>query len=144
MLQITDLTLRIAGRPLIEGASLTLPDGSKAGLVGRNGAGKTTLFRAIVGEISPDAGSISVPKGTRIIDAAARVGVDILHYCYHEALSAPAQCRMCLVEMEKSPKLVPACVTTVAEGSVILTQSEKALKSRTGTLEFYLINHPLD
>jgi ATP-binding cassette subfamily F protein 3 len=66
MLQITDLTLRIAGRPLIEGASLTLPDGSKAGLVGRNGAGKTTLFRAIVGEISPDAGSISVPKGTRI------------------------------------------------------------------------------
>jgi NADH-quinone oxidoreductase subunit G len=91
-----------------------------------------------------DGVQISVPKGTRIIDAAARVGVDILHYCYHEALSAPAQCRMCLVEMEKSPKLVPACVTTVAEGSVILTQSEKALKSRTGTLEFYLINHPLD
>ena len=66
MLQITDLTLRIAGRPLIEGASLTLPSGAKAGLVGRNGAGKTTLFRAIVGDIAPDAGSISLPKGTRI------------------------------------------------------------------------------
>jgi NADH-quinone oxidoreductase subunit G len=87
---------------------------------------------------------LEVPKGTRIIDAAARVGVDILHYCYHEALSAPAQCRMCLVEVEKSPKLLPACVTTVTEGSVILTQSEKALKSREGTLEFYLVNHPLD
>ena len=66
MLQIADLTLRIAGRPLIEGASLTLPAGGKAGFVGRNGAGKTTLFRAIAGEISPDAGSISLPKGTRI------------------------------------------------------------------------------
>ena len=66
MLQITDLTLRIAGRPLIEGATLTLPEGSKSGFVGRNGAGKTTLFRAIAGEISPDAGSISLPKGARI------------------------------------------------------------------------------
>ncbi len=66
MLQIADLTLRIAGRPLIEGASLTLPAGAKAGFVGRNGAGKTTLFRAIAGDIAPDAGSISLPKGTRI------------------------------------------------------------------------------
>ncbi len=66
MLQITDLTLRIAGRPLIEAASLTIPAGAKAGLVGRNGAGKTTLFRAIVGDIAPDAGSISLPKGLRI------------------------------------------------------------------------------
>ncbi len=66
MLQITDLTLRIAGRPLLEGASLTLPAGFKAGFVGRNGAGKTTLFRAIAGEIAPDAGTISLPKGTRI------------------------------------------------------------------------------
>jgi ATP-binding cassette subfamily F protein 3 len=66
MLQIADLTLRIAGRPLIEGASLTLPAGWKAGFVGRNGAGKTTLFRAIAGDIAPDAGSIALPKGTRI------------------------------------------------------------------------------
>src|SRR5687768_9771188 len=66
MLQITDLTLRIAGRPLLEGASLSLPAGSKAGFVGRNGAGKTTLFRAVAGDVMPDAGSISLPKGVRI------------------------------------------------------------------------------
>ena len=66
MLQLSELTLRIAGRPLIEGASLMLPAGTKAGFVGRNGAGKTTLFRAIAGDISPDAGSISLPKGARI------------------------------------------------------------------------------
>jgi ATP-binding cassette subfamily F protein 3 len=66
MLQFTDLTLRVAGRPLIEGASLALPAGSKAGFVGRNGAGKTTLFRAIAGDIAPDSGSISLPRNTRI------------------------------------------------------------------------------
>ncbi|HET7276270.1 MAG TPA: molybdopterin-dependent oxidoreductase [Longimicrobiaceae bacterium] len=87
---------------------------------------------------------VEVPKGTRMIDVAARVGVDIPHYCYHPGLSAPAQCRMCLVELEGAPKLMPACVTQVADGNVILTQSEKALKSREGTLEMYLVNHPLD
>jgi ATP-binding cassette subfamily F protein 3 len=66
MLQIADLTLRIAGRPLLEGASVTLPTGSKVGFVGRNGTGKTTLFRAIAGDLAPDAGSVSLPKGTRI------------------------------------------------------------------------------
>ncbi len=91
-----------------------------------------------------DGVQITVPKGTRIIDAAARAGVEVPHYCYHPALSAPAQCRMCLVEVEGVPKLLPACVSTVAEGNVILTHSEKALKSRQGTLEFYLVNHPLD
>jgi NADH-quinone oxidoreductase subunit G len=85
-----------------------------------------------------------VPKGTRMIDACARVGVDIPHYCYHPGLSAPAQCRQCLVEVEGMPKLMPACVTTVAEGNTILTQSEKSLKARKGNLEFYLLNHPLD
>ena len=66
MLQINDVTLRIAGRPLLEGASLSLPAGSKAGFVGRNGAGKTTLFRAVAGDIAPDAGAIALPKGVRI------------------------------------------------------------------------------
>jgi ATP-binding cassette subfamily F protein 3 len=66
MLKIADLTIRIAGRPLLEGAGLTLPAGAKAGLVGRNGAGKTTLFRAIAGDLSPDAGSIALPNGARI------------------------------------------------------------------------------
>ena len=87
---------------------------------------------------------ITVPKGTRIIDAAARVGIDVPHYCYHPSLSAPAQCRMCLVEVEGVPKLLPACVSQVADGNVIHTQSEKSLEARKGNLEFYLVNHPLD
>lgn len=86
----------------------------------------------------------TVPRGTRIIEAAEQVGIGIAHYCYHPGLSAPAMCRMCLVEVEGAPKLVPACVTTVAEGQVILTESENARAARTGTLEFYLANHPLD
>lgn len=94
--------------------------------------------------INIDGLSIEVPKGTRMIDACAQVGVDIPHYCYHPGLSAPAQCRQCLVEVEGMPKLMPACVTTVAEGNVILTQSDKSLKAREGNLEFYLLNHPLD
>ncbi len=87
---------------------------------------------------------VTVPKGTRIIEAAEQAGIGIAHYCYHPGLSAPAMCRMCLVEVEGAPKLQPACVTTVAEGNNILTESERALESRKGTLEFYLINHPLD
>jgi NADH-quinone oxidoreductase subunit G len=87
---------------------------------------------------------VEVPKGTRMIDAAARVGVDVPHYCYHPGLSAPAQCRMCLVEVEGVPKLLPSCTSEVQEGNVIHTASEKALKAREGVLEFLLVNHPLD
>jgi NADH-quinone oxidoreductase subunit G len=94
--------------------------------------------------VTIDGLEMDVPKGTRILDAAAMAGVDIPHYCYHPELSAPAQCRMCLVEVEKVPKLVPACTGTVAEGNVIHTQSEKSLQARQGVLEFYLVNHPLD
>ena len=86
----------------------------------------------------------TVPRGTRIIEAAEELGIGIAHYCYHPGLSAPAMCRMCLVEVEGAPKLAPACVTAVADGQVILTESEKAREARMGTLEFYLANHPLD
>jgi NADH-quinone oxidoreductase subunit G len=86
----------------------------------------------------------TVPKNLRIIEAAEHLGVGIAHYCYHPGLSAPAMCRMCLVEVEGAPKLAPACVTPVAEGQVIHTESEKARTAREGTLEFYLLNHPLD
>jgi NADH-quinone oxidoreductase subunit G len=86
----------------------------------------------------------AVPKNLRIIEAAEQLGVGIAHYCYHPGLSAPAMCRMCLVEVEGAPKLAPACVTPVAEGQVIHTESERAREARQGTLEFYLINHPLD
>jgi NADH-quinone oxidoreductase subunit G len=91
-----------------------------------------------------DGMSVAVPVGTRIIDAAAHAGVDVPHYCYHPGLSAPAQCRLCLVEVEGAPKLLPACVTTVQEGSVVRTESEPALKAREAVLEFLLVNHPLD
>jgi NADH-quinone oxidoreductase subunit G len=86
----------------------------------------------------------AVPKNLRIIEAAEHLGVGIAHYCYHPGLSAPAMCRMCLVEVEGAPKLAPACVTPVAEGQVIHTESERAREARKGTLEFYLLNHPLD
>ena len=88
--------------------------------------------------------TITVPKGTTILHAAETVGTRVPHYCYHAGLSAPAICRLCLVEVEKAPKLVPACVTQVAEGQVVHTQSDKSLAMRRGVLEFYLQNHPLD
>ncbi len=87
---------------------------------------------------------VSVPKGTTIIEAAKQAGVLVPHYCYHPSLPSPAVCRMCLVEVEKAPKLMPACVTTVAEGQVVKVMSEPALKARESVLEFLLINHPLD
>ncbi|MEO7987189.1 MAG: 2Fe-2S iron-sulfur cluster-binding protein [Gemmatimonadales bacterium] len=87
---------------------------------------------------------VAVPKGTTIIEAAKQAGVLIPHYCYHPSLSSPASCRMCLVEVEKAPKLVPACVTMVAEGQVVHVSSPSALKARESVLEFLLINHPLD
>ena len=87
---------------------------------------------------------VSVPKGTAIIEAAKRAGVLVPHYCYHPSLPSPAVCRMCLVEVEKAPKLMPACVTTVAEGQVVKVNSPQAMKARESVLEFLLINHPLD
>jgi len=87
---------------------------------------------------------VQVPKGTSIIEAAKQAGIMVPHYCYHPSLPSPAVCRMCLVEVEKAPKLMPACVTTVADGQVVHTDSEQAQKARTGVLEFLLINHPLD
>jgi NADH-quinone oxidoreductase subunit G len=91
-----------------------------------------------------DGRAVTVPKGTRIIEAAEQLGIGIVHYCYHPALSAPAMCRMCLVEVEGAPKLQPACVTPIQDGAVINTEAEAAEEARTGVLEFYLVNHPLD
>ncbi|MGH7555472.1 MAG: 2Fe-2S iron-sulfur cluster-binding protein, partial [Longimicrobiales bacterium] len=100
---------------------------------------------------TPDTVSCSIngitarfPKSMRIIEAAEQLGIGIAHYCYHPGLSAPAMCRMCLVEVEGAPKLAPACVTNVAEGQIVRTESEKAVAARRGNLEFYLYNHPLD
>ena len=86
----------------------------------------------------------TVPEGTSMLEAAKTVGVLIPHYCYHPGLPVAGVCRMCLVEVEKAPKLAPACATAVAEGQVIHVHSEKAREARKGVLEFLLINHPLD
>lgn len=87
---------------------------------------------------------VQVPEGTSILEAAKRVGVLIPHYCYHPGLPVAGVCRMCLVEVEKSPKLAPACATNVANGQVVTVHSDKAQEARKGVLEMLLINHPLD
>jgi NADH-quinone oxidoreductase subunit G len=88
--------------------------------------------------------AVSVPAGTSILEAAKYAGVLVPHYCYHPGLPVAGVCRMCLVEVEKTPKLAPSCATSVAEGQVVHVHSEKALEARKGVLEMLLINHPLD
>ncbi|MFN2603247.1 MAG: 2Fe-2S iron-sulfur cluster-binding protein [Gemmatimonadaceae bacterium] len=87
---------------------------------------------------------VSVPDGTSILEAAKTAGILIPHYCYHPGLPVAGVCRMCLVEVEKAPKLAPSCATAVAEGQVVRVFTDRALKAREGVLEFLLINHPLD
>ena len=88
--------------------------------------------------------TVTVPAGTSMLEAAKTVGVLVPHYCYHPGLPVAGVCRMCLVDVEKAPKLAPACATAVADGQVIHVHSEKAREARKGVLEFLLINHPLD
>ena len=88
--------------------------------------------------------AVTVPQGTTLLQAAQSVGTEVPHYCYHPGLSSPAMCRLCLVEVEGAPKLLPSCTTTVADGQVVHTQSDHAIQMRRGVLEFYLLNHPLD
>ena len=87
---------------------------------------------------------VTVPAGTSILEAAKQAGILIPHYCYHPGLPVAGVCRMCLVEVEKAPKLAPSCATAVAEGQVVHVHSDKALEARKGVLEMLLINHPLD
>ena len=87
---------------------------------------------------------IQVPEGTSILEAAKAAGILIPHYCYHPGLPIAGVCRMCLVEVEKAPKLAPSCATSVADGQVVHVHSAKALEARKGVLELLLINHPLD
>ena len=87
---------------------------------------------------------VSVAKGAMIIHAADQIGIPIPRFCYHDKLSIAANCRMCLVEVEKAPKPAPACATPVADGMKVFTQSERALSAQRNVMEFLLINHPLD
>src|SRR5215510_15237644 len=95
-------------------------------------------------KLTIDGKEIEVADGLNLIQAADQAGIEIPHYCYHPGLSVVGNCRMCLVEIEKIPKLQPSCATPVAEGLVIRTQTPEALRNRQSVLEFLLLNHPLD
>ena len=94
--------------------------------------------------LSIDGKSVTVPEGTIVLQACERAGSPVPFYCYHPGLSIAGNCRICLVEIEKTPKLQIACYTRVAEGMIVRTTSDNVLKGRQEVLEFLLANHPLD
>lgn len=95
-------------------------------------------------DIEIDGIQVQVPDGSTVMDAASKAGAYIPHFCYHKKLSIAANCRMCLVQVEKAPKPLPACATPVTNGMKVWTHSEQAVKAQKGVMEFLLINHPLD
>ncbi len=95
-------------------------------------------------EIELDGKKVEVPPGSMVMHAADKAGTYIPHFCYHKKLSIAANCRMCLVEVEKAPKPMPACATPVTQGMIVRTKSDKAIKAQQSVMEFLLINHPLD
>ena len=95
-------------------------------------------------EIELDGKKVEVPPGSMVMDAANKLGTYIPHFCYHKKLSIAANCRMCLVEVEKAPKPLPACATPVSPGMIVRTHSDKAVHAQKSVMEFLLINHPLD
>jgi NADH-quinone oxidoreductase subunit G len=95
-------------------------------------------------EINLDGKPVTVPDGSMVMHAADAAGTYVPHFCYHKKLSIAANCRMCLVDIEKMPKPMPACATPVTNGMIVRTKSDKALKAQQSVMEFLLINHPLD
>ncbi|MBO9328673.1 NADH-quinone oxidoreductase subunit G [Achromobacter sp. HZ01] len=95
-------------------------------------------------ELTVDGNKVEVPEGSMVMHAAQKIGLYVPHFCYHKKLSIAANCRMCLVEVEKAPKALPACATPVTNGMVVHTCSEKARAAQKSVMEFLLINHPLD
>jgi NADH-quinone oxidoreductase subunit G len=95
-------------------------------------------------EIELDGKKVEITEGSMIMHAADKAGTYIPHFCYHKKLSIAANCRMCLVDVEKMPKPMPACATPVTQGMVVRTKSDKAVKAQQSVMEFLLINHPLD
>ncbi|MDI1227823.1 MAG: 2Fe-2S iron-sulfur cluster-binding protein, partial [bacterium] len=95
-------------------------------------------------KLTIDGMEVTVEPGTSIIQAAEQLGIEIPRFCYHDKLSVPANCRMCLVEVEKSPKPVASCAMPCAEDMKVHTNSPQAQKARKGVIEMLLINHPLD
>jgi NADH-quinone oxidoreductase subunit G len=95
-------------------------------------------------ELQIDGQPVSVAEGSMVMHAADAAGLYIPHFCYHKKLSIAANCRMCLVDVEKMPKAMPACATPATNGMVVRTKSDKAVKAQQSVMEFLLINHPLD
>ena len=95
-------------------------------------------------EIELDGKTVEVPLGSMVMHAANKLGTYVPHFCYHKKLSIAANCRMCLVEVEKAPKPLPACATPVTQGMKVFTHSAKAVEAQRSVMEFLLINHPLD
>ncbi|MCJ0762545.1 NADH-quinone oxidoreductase subunit NuoG [Variovorax terrae] len=95
-------------------------------------------------EIELDGQKVEVLEGSMVMHAADKAGTYIPHFCYHKKLSIAANCRMCLVDVEKAPKPMPACATPVTQGMIVRTKSDKAIKAQQSVMEFLLINHPLD
>ncbi len=95
-------------------------------------------------EIEIDGKKVEVQEGSMVMDAANALGTYIPHFCYHKKLTIAANCRMCLVEVEKAPKPLPACATPVTAGMIVRTNSEKAIRAQKDVMQFLLINHPLD
>ena len=95
-------------------------------------------------EIQLDGQTVEVLEGSTVMHAAEKAGTYIPHFCYHKKLSIAANCRMCLVDVEKAPKPLPACATPVTQGMIVHTKNDKAIKAQKGVMEFLLINHPLD
>jgi len=95
-------------------------------------------------ELDIDGKKVTVPDGSMVMHAADAAGTYVPHFCYHKKLSIAANCRMCLVDIEKMPKPMPACATPVTNGMIVRTQSAKAINAQKSVMEFLLINHPLD
>lgn len=95
-------------------------------------------------ELTIDGKKVEVPEGSMVMHAANKLGLYVPHFCYHKKLSIAANCRMCLVEVEKAPKAMPACATPVTNGMIVHTASVKAVAAQKSVMEFLLINHPLD
>jgi NADH-quinone oxidoreductase subunit G len=95
-------------------------------------------------EIELDGQKVEISEGSMVMHAAEKAGTYIPHFCYHKKLSIAANCRMCLVDIEKAPKPMPACATPVTQGMIVRTKSDKAIKAQQSVMEFLLINHPLD
>jgi len=95
-------------------------------------------------EVEIDGRKVQVPEGSTLMDATRKLGIYVPHFCYHRKLSIAANCRMCLVDVEKAPKPLPACATPATQGMIVHTDNAKAKQAQMGVMEFLLINHPLD